>query len=102
MIQALGAMLVYVVDPRAADGWVLHAAGVFVDEVAEAGPELENYALPPFPHGLTGLLIFEGWLTSTGDPDPDIEFIGQWRRLEHWEMCRVRCGEPPWRMPLAP
>jgi hypothetical protein len=46
------------------------------------------------------LLIFEGWLefTDSDDGEPD-QWRGEWRRLTHWEMVRVRCGQSPWTEP---
>lgn len=41
-----------------------------------------------------GLLILEGWMEPSSEGRP--RFAGTWRRLTHWEMCRMRHGWIPW------
>ena len=43
-----------------------------------------------------GLQIFEGFISYTSGPDPDILFSGSYRDLTHWEMLRVRARLLPW------
>lgn len=58
-----------------------------------------NFEETPAQSGiLDGLVVWEGWIEwSAGDAaDSEPEMHGGWRKLSHWEMCRVREGLPPW------
>jgi len=81
------------------EGPVLFATGDFAAEMAMAGADICDHNLPA-PNG-PGLWLFEGWLEYGPDPEPDIYLAGEWRRLSHWEMCRVRHGMAPWDEPPA-
>lgn len=85
------------------EGPILYVCdGPFRKEIELQGWDLSDHAFPkekvqqqPFQ----GLYIFEGWVEYTSEPDPDIAFVGAWRPLTHWEMCRVRDGVTPWQLP---
>lgn len=85
-------------DALASDAWrqgfgtILDCTGCFVDEVARLGAALDEHDFPnPLDVGLYGLLVFEGWVEHAPDIDHTM-FVGEWRRLSNWEMCRARFG----------
>lgn len=73
-------------------GPILEASGGFREEISNSGSDLEEHDVPKPPR--SGLLLFEGWVEILGSEDPDVSWVGEWRELTHWEMCRVRCGVP--------
>lgn len=75
-------------------GPILLAEGCFTEEVAVAGSDISDHELPR-PDG-PGLWVFEGWVNIGPGTDPDVFLDGEWRRLTHWEMCRMRHGMAPW------
>jgi hypothetical protein len=84
-----GRMLAFV-EPEGDRGPILDPGPVFYDEINTTGPDISDHEFPKPPRA--GLLIFEGWMECTGGPDPDVYFVGEWRPLTHWEMCRLRAG----------
>ena len=63
------------------------------DEVGQAGDICDHeFAVPD----ARGLLLWSGWVEVGIGPDPDVIMVGEWRRLTHWELCRVRYGLAPW------
>lgn len=75
-------------------GPILLAEEPFDEEIRQAGWDISDHELPKPPE--SGLWLFEGWIEVGPDIDPDIFFVGDWRRLTHWEMCRLRSGMVPW------
>ena len=75
------------------EGPILEATGEFAGEASEACHNLSDcygVVLPP----CTGLLVFEGWIEWSGDSDgAEPEWMGQWRGLEFWELCKLRDGQ---------
>lgn len=45
----------------------------------------------------TGIHVFEGWHTVAPHDFTDVAFEGNWRLIDHWEMCRIRYGNNPFR-----
>jgi hypothetical protein len=83
--------LVAFVRPELDLGPILSADGEFLEEVREAGSwDIGDHNMP-LPTEM-GLQVFEGWREVSPGPDPDISFVGSWRRLTHWEICRMRFG----------
>lgn len=96
----LGRVLAFV-DKAGDEGVILATDGIFSDEVQMGGRFLEDHDVSRAPpantcDGSFGLLVFEGWIENTGEPEPDFYWAGQWRRPTHWEMCRLRAGLAPW------
>ncbi len=87
------------VAPTGDEGPILFAEGGLAEEISMAGSDISDHEMP-CPDGIRGLLIFEGWMEYTAGPDPDLCFVGEWRRLTHWEMCRVRHGLSPFERPM--
>lgn len=77
-------------------GAILLSTGAFEVEVADGGPDITDHNLPMPPHKHVGLLIFEGWVEYGPADDDDPQWLGEWRRLTHWEMSRTRFGMVPW------
>lgn len=78
-------------------GPVLYAENPFKLEVGQTGDDVGDL----FFEGntlLRGLLIFEGWIEVGPGEDPDVTCVGEWRKLTHWEMCKVREGRAPWEL----
>lgn len=76
------------------EGPILDVSGEdFTEEIAQSGSDICNHDIEKPPR--QGLLVFEGWVEVSGGEDPDVLFVGGWRELTHWEMCKVRCGETP-------
>lgn len=76
------------------EGPILLAEQAFAEEISMAGSDISDHDFPP-PEA-PGLWLFEGWLQIGPEPDPDVAIVGEWRRLDHWEMCRMRHGMSPW------
>jgi len=74
-------------------GPVLYASGSFVEEFRMGGYDVESLDMPVPSE--RGLLLFEGWVEIGPGPDPDVVAVGEWRRLTHWEICRIRHGVSP-------
>lgn len=68
----------------------------FGEDLAMAGWDIADHEMPATDGVLYGLLIFEGWTEWSSQPEPDMRLAGEWRRLTHWETCRVRNGLLPW------
>lgn len=86
--------LVAYVNPDGCSGPILHYEEVFAMEIESIGRDISDNDLPkPAQHGL---MLFEGWLEVGAGPDPDVAFVGQWRRLTHWELTRLNFGSTPW------
>lgn len=77
------------------EGPILSAVGAFVDELKNAGYDVSDHDMPKPDVGHVGLLVFEGWVDVGPGDDPDVSLVGSWRRLTHWEMCRVTFGLSP-------
>ena len=79
-----------------AEGPILWAEGEFLRELQEGcgGWDIADHELPDPPGA--GLWAFEGWIEVGHGPDAEVEWQGDWRRLTHWEMCRLRFGKPAW------
>lgn len=79
-----------------AEGPILWATGCFLKELEEGcgGWEISDHELPDPPGA--GLFAFEGFIEVTVGDDPDVVWEGSWRRLAHWEMLRMRFGQPAW------
>lgn len=75
------------------DGWILHAAGAFKEELAMTGPSLEDHFVVKCEQ--RGLLVLDGEVYVDEPPDPDIELRGKWRRLTHEEMQAMMHGADP-------
>ena len=86
--------LLVFVHPDGCGGPILGTDGAFLEEVSQAGWDISDHDMPCGPE--TGLHIFEGWVEIGPEPNPDTSFVGEWRRLTFWEMCRVRFGLAPW------
>lgn len=88
-------LIAYVRSP-ADHGPILSHTGQFTARIEEDGiSDIEDLEMPMssnqgFPGGL---LVFEGWIETgvAGDPT-DYHLVGDWRPLEHWEICRLRFG----------
>jgi len=77
------------------EGPILQWHGPELDnELSHGGRDIADHNFPPPPRG--GLVIFEGWLEVSHGPDPDVMFVGEWRELTHWEICRMRHAMTPW------
>ncbi len=74
-------------------GPILIANPQFRLEVTSSGCDISEHSIPEPKE--PGLQIFEGWVEVGSGDDPDVYWVGDWRRLTHWEMCRVRHGMPP-------
>ena len=99
-----GRMVVFIRDwkeptdniDRGPDGPILYVEGEMLKrEVAEHSDELGDHIFEKRTE-LRGLLIFEGWVEVGMGEDPDVTLVGEWRKLDHWEMCKVREGLAPW------
>ena len=90
-----GTILAFV-RPEGDNGPILSADGSFLEEVHSSGWDISDHDMPKSTDtcGQHGLLVLEGWVERTGGPDPDTYMVGEWRRLTHYEMCRVRHGMP--------
>lgn len=76
------------------EGTVLSAEGQFRDETMSSGSALEDHEFEASADpSLTGLLVFEGWVEVGRGEDPDVKLCGWLRRVETWELCRLRFGE---------
>ena len=75
-------------------GPILLADGEFSEEVAVGGPDISDHEMPRPAE--PGLQVFEGWVEVGPGEDPDVEIVGEWRRLDHFELCRLRYGLWPW------
>jgi hypothetical protein len=82
--------LVAFVRPELDSGPILTADGQFREEASASGWDISDHNITT-PTEM-GLQIFEGWLEVGHGPDPDVSLVGSWRRLDHWEMCRMRFG----------
>lgn len=72
------------------EGPILLCSGAFIEEIRECGYNIADHNMPaPNCHGL---LVFEGFIEHTRGPDPDVMWLGEWRQLTHWELCRLRYG----------
>lgn len=87
-----GKLLAFV-RPEIDSGPILCATVPFLEEIWQSGWDISDHDMPM--SDASGLQIFEGWIELSGDPEPDPRFVGQWRQLTHWEMCRVRHGMMP-------
>jgi len=90
-------MLLAYLHSQRDEGPILAATGEFAEEVRNSGWDTSDHEMPC--GDVAGLQVFEGWIEVGPGPDPDIAFVGSWRQLTHWEMCRVRYGLPPWSEP---
>jgi hypothetical protein len=79
-------------------GPILSATGEFQRELERHGAQDIGDHNMPMPNAM-GLLLFEGWIEIGPGDDPEVNWTGEWRRLTHWEMVRVRCGKSPWAEP---
>lgn len=79
-----------------AEGPILWATGDFLRELQDGagGWDLGDHEIEEPTE--TGLLCFEGFIEVGFGEDPDVEWRGAWRRLNHWEMLRMRFGKTPW------
>lgn len=86
--------LVALVKAQVGQGLIIMADGAFVEEVVNSGHFIEDHdmAVPQF----SGLGIYEGFVHVTDGQDPDVVLEGEWRRLTHFEMCRLAFGRTPW------
>jgi hypothetical protein len=82
------------VRPELDQGPVLYAEGAWSVFLRELGSwDIGDMNMPMPPHG--GLMVFEGWHeTVTTDPT-EVSFVGAWREMTHWELCRARFGMTP-------
>jgi hypothetical protein len=82
------------VRPELHEGPVLYAEGAWSVLLRERGSwDIGDLNMPMPPHG--GLMVFEGW-HETSSPDPtEVSFVGDWREMTHWELCRTRFGMTP-------
>jgi len=91
-----GSLLAFVKDgEHGPEEPILLAIDAFVQEVDVSGNNLDDHQIDAPPAGEEGLMIFEGWVSHTSGPDPDVFLEGGWRRLNQWELVRLRCGENP-------
>ena len=89
----IGRLLVFV-RPELDNGPILIHSGCFSEEVWERGWDISDHEMPCATR--MGLYIFEGFISYSPGPEPDIYFSGEYRDLTHWEMCRLRIGLIPW------
>jgi hypothetical protein len=83
------------VRPGLDSGHILSASGEFLTELRDGagGWDIADHNMPtPREHGL---LLFDGWIEVGHGDSPDVSWVGEWRRLTHWEMARVRFGLSP-------
>lgn len=82
------------VRPELDCGPILAADGEFIEECRAIGAWdiSDNNMTTPTAWGLQ---VYEGWLERAAGDDGDVTFVGAWRQLTHWEMCRVRFGMSP-------
>ena len=92
----IGPTMVEATIEISAEGPILWAEGEFLKELTDGcgGWEIGDHELPDPPGA--GLFAFEGWIEVGHCEDSDVEWKGDWRRLTHWEMCRMRFGKPAW------
>jgi len=95
-----GMLLVFVRDrdvdgkPRR-EGLILGSSGGFAVEIKEIGSDYLSDYETPTPTA-RGLLVLEGWVHVCHGPEPEVEFVGEWRMATHWELIRLREGIYPW------
>ena len=89
----IGRLFVFV-RPELNNGPILAHDGIFSEEVIQRGWDISDHEMPCATW--IGLQIFEGFISYTSGPDPDILFSGDYRDLTYWEMLRVRVKLLSW------
>ncbi len=96
MSTSYGRALVFFSPELHREGWILDATGALLEECRHNSFGLEDHNTPRVGRPAYGLAIFEGFLHVDRSEDPDVYWKGEWRPLTHWELVRVRSGQPPW------
>ena len=86
--------LVAFVRPELDQGPILAAEGHFSVLLREIG-SWDICDLDMMMPNRMGLLVFEGWAERSPTDDTDIRWVGAWREMTHWELCRLRFGMTP-------
>jgi len=90
--ENIGRLLAFV-RPELDNGPILIHDGILSEEVWAKGWNIKQHNLPCAD--FMGLQIFEGFVTTSNSESEKV-ISGAWRRLTHWEMCRIRIGLLPW------
>jgi hypothetical protein len=83
------------VRPELHAGPVLYAEGEWSVLLRQLGSswDIGDLNMPMPPHG--GLMVFEGWHETSPTDPTEVSFVGDWREMTHWELCRTRFGMTP-------
>ena len=82
------------VRPELDQGPVLYAEGEWSVLLREHGSWDIGDVNMPMPARM-GLMVFEGWHETSPTDLTDFSFVGAWREMTHWELCRARFGLTP-------
>jgi hypothetical protein len=82
------------VRPELDQGPVLYAEGEWSVLLRGRGSwDIGDMNMPMPPR--MGLMVFEGWHETSPTDPTELSFVGAWREMTHWELCRARFGMTP-------